>query len=1635
MVGMVDNEKVELLTRAARVAASSHASTGLDKRGLFFFLRHYYQHVVAEDLLGRDPLQVSGAALSHYDLATTRPRGTAQVRVFNPTVERNGWVTSQTVVEIVTDDMPFLVDSATMELSRQGCAIHGVIHPQLVVSRDITGALTQVSGSAEEDQAPAGAMVESWMYIEIDREPDPVQLRQIETKLRLVLRNVRDVAEDWRKIRGAALGIADELAADSASWPEHEVSEAGELLRWLADEHFIFLGYREYTEQRQDGQRLLDSAPGTGLGILRGDQSGSLFFRDLSDSADQSAASSPDTLSVLGDDRLLVLTKANARSTVHRSRYLDYVAVKKRNPNGVVVSERRFLGLFSYRAYTESVTRIPGLRRKVCEVLEATGFPAGGHSGKAVLEILETYPQDELFQIATADLTPIVLSVLHLRERRRVRLFLRPDSYGCYFSALVYLPRDRYTTSVRLRIQQILLEELQGATVEYTVRVSESVLARLYFIVRGRSVDHLDDVDADRIEQRLAAAVRSWGDDLADALAEAYGSERGAQLYSRYGNAIPEGYKEDFSPRVAVADLERMAGLQSSGNFAMRLYELDSMQPGSRRFKIYRAGPSLSLSEVLPILQGMGVEVMDERPYEFRRPNDTSTWIYDFGLQYSPAPEAVADSQDPETAPELFQDAFAAIWSGEAESDGFNALVLRAGLTWRQVALVRAYAAHLRQGDSIFSQVYIEQCLSSNAYIARLLVQLFEARVNPAYAQAGPEVTDGFEEEIIAALDAVVSLDDDRILRSLLNRVKATLRTNYFQRDVEGNLKPYLAIKFDARVISNLPLPRPDYEIWVYSPRVEGVHLRFGAVARGGLRWSDRREDFRTEILGLAKAQMVKNAVIVPVGAKGGFVVKQIADAADREATMAEGIACYRTFIRGLLDVTDNLVGDRTVVPPDVIRYDGDDPYLVVAADKGTASFSDIANGVAAEYRFWLGDAFASGGSAGYDHKAMGITARGAWESVKRHFQELGHDTQTQDFTVIGIGDMSGDVFGNGMLLSRHIRLLAAFDHRHIFLDPDPDPRVSYTERARLAGLPLSSWADYNPDLISTGGGVYPRAAKSISVTSQVRAALGIADGVMRMTPAELIKAIVMAPADLLFNGGIGTFIKSAAESHAAVGDKINDAIRVDSDQLRVKVIGEGGNLGCTQLGRVEFALAGGKVNTDAIDNSAGVDCSDHEVNIKILLNAVVARGEMEEEERAALLAAMTDEVAELVLRDNYNQNVALSNAVAEAASLLHVDARYIRHLERAGQLDRELEYLPSDRQIAQRRQAGLGLTQPELAVLLAYTKITLAEELLASTFPEDPYLRKELYEYFPTPLRERFAEHIYDHSLRREIITTRAVNNLVNNAGSTSVFRLREETGASIEDITRTHIVAAVVYGLRGHVAGIQVLDTTVSAEARTRMRLEGQKLIERASRWLLAHRRSPLDIASQVDFFASGVADVVAHLPKLLQGSDLSAMERVREELAQHGVPDDLATAVASMPSAFAALDIVGVAQESDHSVIDVAEVYFDLADRLQLTSLLRRIVALPRTDRWKTIARAALRDDLYAAHAALTFDVLAIDEVRLTPGQRFAAWQERNAAVLARARQTLADIESGDVYDLATLSVAIRAIRTLLRSGSMP
>jgi glutamate dehydrogenase len=1596
----------------ARAKASPEKRDAIER-----FVIAYFQQVAPEDLMERRVDDLYGAALSNWNFARKREPGKPKVRVFNPTIEDHGWQSTHTVIEIVNDDMPFLVDTVTMEVNRHGLTLHLIIHPIMPARRHDGGELEEMPARSVEGAAP-----ESLMHVEVDRIVSPEKMAALTADLKRVLGDVRNAVTDWKKMREKVGEAISEIDATRPPLAPDELLEGKAFLRWLTENHFTFLGYRCYDLTGEEGEEALRVVPSSGLGILREGNGKS------SGAGGSGASILPSNLRAFARlPRLLYITKANSRSTVHRPGYLDYIGVKRFDERGEVRGEHRFLGLFTSTAYSAKPSDIPLLRRKTANVISRTGIPPGGHTGKALLNIIETYPRAELFQIGETELLQTVTGILQLGARQRFRLFVRRDPFDRFISCLIYAPRETYTTELQERWRKQLEEAFNGIGSDFEVYFSESPLVRTLILARTRPGE-IPDYDVADIERRLGATARRWEDDLKQTLVEELGEARGNELFHGFGEAFPAAYREDFAARSAVPDLERIERVLAGEPFALSLYRPVEAAPRTLRFKLVHKGKPVMLSDSLPMLESMGLKVLDERPYHLEIEGAEPVWIHDFGL----ISDSVDIDMEIDELQEIFEDAFGRLFRREIEKDDFNRLVIAARMPAEEIVILRAYSKCLRQIGFPLPLRFIENTLAANAGVARQLVELFKLRFDPALHDT-EEAEAEMIREIKASLDQVQNLNEDRALRQFLALIRATTRTNFWRTDDKGGRRAFLSFKFDPSKIPGLPEPRPMFEIFVYSPRFEGVHLRGGRVARGGLRWSDRPEDFRTEILGLVKAQMVKNTIIVPVGSKGGFVLKRAPSPADREAYQKEGVECYQDYLRGLLDLTDNLVQGRIAPPPQVRRHDSDDPYLVVAADKGTATFSDYANAISREYGFWLDDAFASGGSAGYDHKAMGITARGAWESVKRHFRETGVNTQTTDFTVAGIGDMSGDVFGNGMLLSRHIKLVAAFDHRHIFLDPDPDPEASFVERERLFRLPRSSWADYDAGLISHGGGVYPRTAKSIPISPEARRILGAPMGeAEEMTPNELIIAILKAPVDLLYNGGIGTYVKSGEERNAEVGDRANDAVRVNGADLRCKVVAEGGNLGFTQLGRVEYALAGGRINTDAIDNSAGVSTSDHEVNIKILLGLAQADGELTEKQRNALLAKMTDEVAALVLRDNYSQPQWLSVSGHMASLLLDPQQRFIRFLEKKGRLNRQLEFLPSDEEIAERRAKHIGLTKPEGAVLLAYSKIWLFDELLASSLPDDPWVESALVRYFPQALRERYSGYMSRHPLKREIIATHVTNSMLNRVGGTFVHYLTEITGFSPAEIVRAYLLAREVFGLVPLWKEIEALDNKVDDRVQAEMVIEIDRLVVRATSWFLRSRRLNEDMASVISYFSQGVGALARELPGALPGAledaDRERMQTLAANLSGSGAPESMALRVASLDALFASLDIIEVAANSDQKVERVAEVYFILGARLGLPELRRQINALPADQHWQAMARNAMLDDLAGLQSAITRDAINGADESASPQALVDEWQSRNRRAIERMHQLLAELRNAPSMDVSMLSVALCELRHL-------
>jgi glutamate dehydrogenase len=1569
------------------------------------FAQHYFLGSSIDDLKAKSIADLYHILFSHWQFISERKKGEAKIRIFNPSMEKDGWESSHTIIQISHDDIPFLVDSTRMVINRFGYQIHFIIHfGGFKVKRNSQHQITDIVDANDKD-----ASSEAPIYIEIDRLSDQHTMDELKTEISYVLGDVRVAVADWRKMVTRVEECLEYLNTNPSHLDAAELSESQDFLRWIINNNFTFLGARDYKLIGDGTNRALQIVPGSGLGVLR-DETGSTtskMYAELPPQARKMALSK----------NILIVAKTNTNSTVHRQTPTDYIGIKLFNKEGELIGERRFIGLYTSTAYHSSPRQIPFLRHKVSKVLEDLRFPPDSHDGKEAVHILETLPRDDLFQATHEELTELTRSIIQLKERKRIRLLVRRDSYYRYFSCLVYVPREIFNTDLAYAMQEVLMQAFHGIDSTFTTWFSDSILARIHFMIRVNPKTKIDYSIPD-IENKLMTVARSWADELRDELVEYYREADGLKYYNKYHKAFPASYSEDYTAKEALDDIEKIESLNAENPLCMLFGKTNGNCMLS--LKIFHAEQPIVLSDVLPILENMGLKILGERPHEIKFKDDKTIWINDFNMTYAANKDVHIDD-----IKDSFEDAFKKIWFGEAENDGLNRLVLEANLTCKETAVLRAYTKYLRQTGFTFSQNYVEQALINNAEITKALVQLFILRFEPTYQERNdPKELLQFIEQ---HLDAVSSLDEDRILRKLLEVIMATIRTNYFQLARDNKEKSYISFKFDPSLITELPLPRPKFEIFVYSPSVEGIHLRAGKVARGGLRWSDRREDFRTEVLGLMKAQQVKNTVIVPEGAKGGFVVKNPKAAEmSRDDYLKEGIRCYSIFISGLLDITDNIKEGVIIPPSHVVRYDADDPYLVVAADKGTATFSDIANGIANEYEFWLGDAFASGGSVGYDHKKMGITSRGAFVSVKRHFREIGLDPEKDDFTVIGIGDMAGDVFGNGMLLSKHIKLLGAFNHLHIFLDPDPDPLKSYEERKRLFNLPRSSWKDYNPELISTGGGVFERSAKSIKLSPEIKFVLNTKKD--SMAPNELIRAMLTSSVDLIWNGGIGTFVKSTQESHLDAGDRTNDGIRIDATELNARVVAEGGNLGMTQLARIEYSLQGGIVNTDFIDNSAGVDCSDHEVNIKILFNRLVREAEMTLDQRNKLLEKMTDEVAALVLLDNYDQTQMLSLETSVAQQTIDLFRQYINDMEKSGRLDRELECLPDDKTLLERKANNKPLTRPEIAMLLAYSKMYLKQDILASDVPEDPYFEKFLLTAFPKTMREKYFPQMKQHSLRREIIATQLCKSITDRMGVNFVERLQRETGAPIAFIIRAFCIAENIFGMDEMWQQIMALDYKVSQQVQYRMMLQTYYLIRRATRWFLRNRKPNIDIQKTIDEFAPKIAELAKHLPDVLDEPDKEAHETAYQYLIEQSVPEKLAKDIAGYNMLFTSLDVVETARKSELDLSDVARTYFLLGNRLELNWLRELMNAYAVENQWDELARAGFRDDLDRLQGKLSARVLNVKSKDLKEkniGDRIDGWIHRYQFLMERWQKLLGNIRASDGADFVTYSVVLREL----------
>ena len=1585
------------------------ALSASDKKLLTTFEAHYFSDI-PEDDVEKNGAYAEEVINNHFKLALKRANSSHSINIYNREPENKARII--TIIDIVTADKPFIVDSVRMVFNQMGIAVNLVMHPIFHVQRDKQNKLTGLAANNTPHNFES-SQKESFVHCEIDDYLDEKTTNELRKKLAATLENVDYAVSDWQKMLQQLNKLLSKLETKSIPLPSAELEQATEFLRWLKQEHFLFLGYCYFDVKAKGDYAVYTADQSSQLGVLR-HADNTVMYENYTTPAD-------DLKKRFHLDNYLVLTKSVNRSKVHRPAHYDIVSIRKVNDKGKIIGEYLFWGLFTSTAYASNADNIPYVNNKIDYVIKTAGYDPVSHTGKALRHALDTFPKDELFAIDKKLLLKFSKGMLHLTDQHKVKLFIREDRYQRYITCFIFVPRDVFDSKLRKKIISEIERAYETSEHEFKVKITDDGLARIELLLLTNPQD-FPKVNIKRLEQKIIDLSQSWQDKLKNQLYETIGNVEGNKCFRKFAEVFSPAYINQHSVNEAVKDIYKLKELLNSEfNLMLRLNESD--QDGHFHLKLFNKNNLLTPSDVLPILENMGVKVIQENPYQLIFSDESQIWIHDYLLRFG------EQKVDIEKIEEHFKNLFANTWNGDVENDGFNELVLKAGLSYREIACIRAYCKYLMQARVPFSQQYMQQTLISNTAIIRDLSELFIARFNPARHSSANKRKDSHKataeltNKIESALENVASLDEDRILRNFFAAILATVRTNFYQTDEQSKSKPYISFKFDTSKVLELPEPRPMFEIFVYSPRTEGVHLRGGKVARGGLRWSDRREDFRTEILGLVKAQMVKNSVIVPVGAKGGFVMKQPPTEGGRDAIMQEVVNCYRSFINALLDVTDNIVNDRVEPPKEVVRYDEDDTYLVVAADKGTATFSDIANSIAIERNFWLGDAFASGGSIGYDHKKMGITARGAWESVKLNFRDIGKNIQKEDFTVVGIGDMAGDVFGNGMLLSRHIKLIAAFNHMHIFLDPDPDPESTWKERKRLFELPRSSWADYNSKLISKGGGIFERSMKSISLSSQIRKALDIEE--KSLSPNELINRILKSPVDLLWNGGIGTYVKSSQEQHTDVGDKANDNLRINGNELRCFCVGEGGNLGMTQKARIEYALNGGIVDTDFIHNAGGVDCSDHEVNIKILLNQLINQNLLTEKKRVKLLADMTDEVADLVLQSNYWQGQAITQINEKASDRLDEHARYIRSLERAGVLSRELESLPDEESIHERKNNGIGLTRPEIAVLVSYAKLQGFDKLLNSDLWDDPYFANELLRYFPKQLQKKFSAQIHQHKLRNEILATFIINRLVNRMGAVFIYRMQQETGASTAEVTRAYTIAWEVFDLRHLWMRLSDPTNNIPGKLQTEMMLTACLLIERTSRWLIQNRRNSLQIKDTIERYRDGFNVLSEMLPHI---------DGVRnEELYNYYKQDtkaDLAAYIASMDALYSTFDIVEISKQLKTSVEQVSKIYFSLAEYVGIFWLRDKVTVLHQDNQWQERANRAMIDDIYNVLRQLTRKVITSSK-QPDPMQAIDNWHNKNKQQVDHYLDIKNELQNSDNIEPAMVSVALRELSTFLNS----
>ena len=1569
-----------------------------EQKTLQLFINSVYRDVSVTDLAQITQEDLNGLTVSLWREVLVRKGDSAKIKVFNPDVEKDEWQSAHTVISVVCRNIPFVIDTLKLVLNELNIKLHRVFYSEIKSERTKSGKLNSLNAKSAEELV---------LYFEIDQTSLNTERDEIKSRIECALLDVSLVVDDFGTVVQKVKGALKQSKSDKFTSKMDDIEEHQTFLTWLLGEHFTFIGCDKFIVKGDAVHLAKDSQMGL---LKRSDFLQEPLPFELFDT--------------LKKQSLIHFSKASQRAMVHRPAYPDVVYIKRFNDAGELISGYRFIGLYTSSVYSGTPKDIPIVRNKISNVLAKSSYSEGSHYFKELSQILYTFPVEDLLLCTEETLLNNVVEVLHAQERKELKLFMRCAGNKKFVIATLYVPRDIYSTEVRRTFEELICRTLEVEDIDFQTYLSESNLARLRVVLRLKSP--LDQVlEEQAIQERMKQLTRRWCEEMHDALIEQFGEERGIKLTKKYTDAFPASYQDGFSSRVAVADIERIESLYNDEQRSMTLRFYRSMEPNSSelKLKLFHQDGSLLLSDLIPILENMGLKVAEEYPYKVMPIGEKSFWLYDFTLLYSQV-----KNFDPDAYRARFCHAFLSVWYQKTDNDPFNKLILGAGLNWRDISMLRAYAKYLKQLRFGFSLSAIAKTLLVHNNLVKDIVGLFTLRFDPRKA-GDLTKQEKLQDKIINELNDVKNLNEDRVLRKYVELIMATVRCNYYQT-VDGENHDYISFKFDHGLLSEIPLPRLNHEIFVYSPRVEGVHLRGGKVARGGLRWSDRGEDFRTEVLGLVKAQQVKNSVIVPVGAKGGFVAKKLTPEMDRESFLNEGISCYKIFISALLSITDNLDNGSVIPPVDVVRYDNDDPYLVVAADKGTATFSDIANELATDRNFWLNDAFASGGSNGYDHKKMGITARGAWISVQRHFRELGVDVQTQSISVVGIGDMAGDVFGNGMLSSKCISLLAAFNHLHIFIDPSPkDNEANFKERLRLFETPRTGWNNYDKKLISAGGGIFDRSAKSITVTSEMSKRFDIYQ--KEITPTALITLLLKSQVDLLWNGGIGTYVKATAETHTDVGDKANDVLRINGNELGCKVIGEGGNLGFTQLARIEYALNGGYCFTDAIDNAAGVNCSDLEVNIKILLDKLVSKGDLTVKQRNVWLVNMTDEVSQIVLANNYRQAQSISLSYSDSYKRIEEFRRLIIDLEDKGKLNRALEFIPTDDVLNEYKSKQRGLTRPSISVMLSYAKNELKEALANEKIADDLYLLKEAEKIFPNSLVKKYQQEVHQHPLVTEIVATQVSNDLFNSMGPTFTYRIMASAGCSFLDVSKAWVAARDIFSMPEILDEIEALDNIITTEVQGILIERLKRMVRHATRWLVRNHRSDLDTGNLVKCYQAPLKKLVTQFDELLIGSSMDHRKSVIDSLVQDNVPQALAASLASSDQIYAMLGVISIAKKSEVKPEQALRVYFHSGESLKLFDISKQLNLLPVVNHWQSLARESMRDDLEWQQLRISKGILEKVQDGVDIGDAYVEWHTAHHILSDRWQRMAEAIMAVSKPEFSMCQVALRELMDLSQS----